>query len=77
LSDLKSELERLFACAIREALPDVSGVVAAFERPRLAAYGDYASNVALSLGKRAGRNPRQLAQALLDALPRSDAIDRV
>jgi len=76
LSDLKSELERLFACAIREVLPDVSGVVAAFERPRLAAYGDYASNVALSLGKRAGRNPRQLAQALLDALPRSDAIDR-
>jgi len=76
LNDLKSELERLFGYAIRAVAPDEHGTVAGFERPKQAAHGDYASNIALVLGKRTGRNPRELAQALLGALPPSDAIER-
>ena len=76
MNDLKSELERLFGYAIRAVAPDEHATVAGFERPKQAAHGDYASNIALVLGKRTGRNPRELAQALLGALPPSDAIER-
>jgi len=76
LNDLKSELGQLFACAIRTVLPHEQDADSVFERPKQAAHGDYASNVALLLGKRAGRHPRELAHALLAALPASGAIER-
>ncbi|MGR4069889.1 arginine--tRNA ligase [Halomonas sp. LR3S48] len=41
------------------------------------AHGDYASNLALMLAKPAGRNPRELAEALIAALPASDAVTKV
>jgi len=31
------------------------------ERPRIPEHGDYASNLALELGKKGGANPRELA----------------
>lgn len=40
-------------------------------------HGDFASNIALMLAKSAGRNPRELAQQLLDALPANSAIEKV
>ncbi len=46
------------------------------ERPKQAAHGDYASNVALALAKAARRNPRELAQAIVAALPASTLIER-
>src|SRR5699024_4489426 len=45
------------------------------ERPRNPEHGDYATNVALQVAKKAGVNPRQLAEWLADALGESDAID--
>ncbi len=41
------------------------------------AHGDYATNLALILAKPAGRKPRELAEALVAALPASDAVSRV
>ncbi|WP_027960302.1 arginine--tRNA ligase [Halomonas halodenitrificans] len=41
------------------------------------AHGDYATNLALMLAKPAGRKPRELADALVDALPASQAVSRV
>ncbi|TDR54258.1 arginyl-tRNA synthetase [Halomonas ventosae] len=41
------------------------------------AHGDYATNLALMLAKPAGRKPRELAEALVAALPASDAVQRV
>lgn len=41
------------------------------------AHGDYASNLALMLAKPAGKQPRELAKLLIDALPRSNAVQRV
>ena len=40
------------------------------------AHGDYATNLALMLAKPAGKNPRELANALVEALPESDAIQK-
>ncbi|AVM00157.1 arginine--tRNA ligase [Gordonia iterans] len=44
------------------------------ERPRNPEHGDYATNIALQLGKRAGVNPRELAGWLVDELRASDGI---
>ena len=40
-------------------------------------HGDFASNIALMLAKPAGKNPRELAQQLVDALPENNAITKV
>ncbi len=44
------------------------------ERPRNPEHGDYATNLALQLGKKVGVNPRELAGWLADALTKSDDI---
>ncbi|EPC01710.1 arginyl-tRNA synthetase [Litchfieldella anticariensis FP35 = DSM 16096] len=40
------------------------------------AHGDYATNLALMLAKPAGKKPRDLAEALVAALPASSAVDK-
>lgn len=45
-------------------------------RTRDASHGDFASNIAMKLAKQAKRNPRELAQALIDALPADPLIER-
>ncbi|MCO6395062.1 arginine--tRNA ligase [Corynebacterium sp. MC-17D] len=51
-------------------VPDVVTV----ERPRNPEHGDYATNIALQVAKKAGTNPRELAQWLADALLENPAI---
>ncbi len=76
MNDVKQELRQLLAAAVARAVPTCGDTPVAVERPKQAAHGDYASNIALALAKRAQRNPRQLAQALIDALPASPLIER-
>ena len=45
------------------------------ERPRNPEHGDYATNVALQVAKKAGTNPRELATWLVDDLSANPAID--
>lgn len=59
------------------ALPDgVPGEVVV-ERPRSKDHGDYATNVALQLAKKAGLPPRQLAGLLAERLTGSDGVASV
>ena len=44
------------------------------ERPRNPEHGDYASNLALQLGKKVGANPGELARWLAEALAQADGI---
>ncbi|AOX05774.1 arginine--tRNA ligase [Corynebacterium sp. NML98-0116] len=44
------------------------------ERPRNPEHGDYATNIALQVAKKAGTNPRELAQWLADVLLETPAI---
>jgi arginyl-tRNA synthetase len=46
------------------------------ERARDAQHGDFASNIALRLAKSARRNPRELAQAIVAALPANPLVAR-
>jgi arginyl-tRNA synthetase len=44
------------------------------ERPRQREHGDWATNVAMQLAKKAGTNPREFAETLVDRLDRIDGI---
>ena len=54
-------------------LPGTMGV----ERPRNPEHGDYASNIAMQIAKRVGRQPRELAAAIADKLRKTDGIREV
>lgn len=45
------------------------------ERPRNPEHGDYATNVALQVAKKVGMNPRELGQAIADALAEETGVD--
>jgi len=49
----------------------------AWEVPRQAEHGDYATNVAMVLAKPARRAPRQIADAIVQHFPRLDEVARV
>ena len=53
--------------AVARILPDAAPNIV-LERPKVAAHGDIATNVAMQLAKPAKRNPRELAQEIVDAL---------
>jgi len=69
----KQIIEAILADAVASllgALPDAPALnpVIALERPKIAAHGDVASNLAMQLAKPLRANPRQLAQQLADAV---------
>lgn len=55
-------------------LPDGVPAEVLVERPKVKEHGDYATNIALQLGKKAGMNPREFAQLLADQLAAADGI---
>ncbi len=75
--NFKSHLAELFAQALREVAPDATQTEILIERPKLAAHGDYACNLAMQLAKPLRKSPRDIAQALIAALPASDAVEKV
>jgi arginyl-tRNA synthetase len=65
--------------ALRDAIEQVSpgaGVAAVFESPKQAAHGDLAVTTAMQLAKPLKKSPREVAQALIEALGRSPAVRR-
>jgi arginyl-tRNA synthetase len=74
MADLKQHLEAWLAAGLAIVAPDAPRSTIALERPRTAAHGDYASNVALQHAKALRRNPREFAQALVQALPPSEWV---
>jgi arginyl-tRNA synthetase len=55
-------------------LPDGVPTSVTVERPRQKGHGDYATNVALQLAKKAGTNPRELATLVQQRLEQVDGI---
>ncbi len=55
-------------------LPDGVPSEVTVERPRQKGHGDYATNVALQLAKKAGQNPRALGELLAARLKEADGI---
>lgn len=79
---MKTLIENLLRQALDALPPDLvdpaaRSVSPEVERTRDAAHGDYASNLAMRLAKAARRSPRELAAALIAALPPHAAIAKV
>jgi arginyl-tRNA synthetase len=77
---VKTELARLLTLALQSLegtlVPSpIDPEWVSLERTRDPAHGDFASNVALRLAKAAKRNPRELAQAIVAALPKNELIE--
>ncbi|QEQ95523.1 arginine--tRNA ligase [Neptunomonas concharum] len=78
---MKQHIADLISAAIK-TLSD-NGTLAADTQPQIMVentrdktHGDFASNIALTLAKAARRNPRELAQLIVDALPESDTLEK-
>jgi arginyl-tRNA synthetase len=79
---LKATIERLVSAALAALPPELLSAEARatppeVERTRDPSHGDYATNVALRHAKAAHRNPRQLAEALIGALPADPSVAKV
>ena len=61
----------------RLTLPEGVPATVVVERPRSKEHGDYATNVALQLGKKAGLSPRDLAGMLAEQLVTAEGISAV
>ncbi|HTM84003.1 MAG TPA: arginine--tRNA ligase, partial [Mycobacterium sp.] len=75
-ADLAELLKTTAAAVLAEHDLDPAALPAAVtvERPRNPEHGDYATNLALQLGKKVGVNPRELAGWLAAALAAADGI---
>jgi arginyl-tRNA synthetase len=75
-ADLAELLKTTAAAVLAERGLDAAALTrtVTVERPRNPEHGDYASNLALQLGKRVGANPRELAGWLAEALAQADGI---
>jgi arginyl-tRNA synthetase len=75
-ADLAELLKSTAAAVLAEHDLDASALPATVtvERPRNPEHGDYATNIALQLGKKVGTNPRELAGWLATALADRDGI---
>lgn len=78
---IREELEQIVKAAIQAAIDD--GALAmeevpdcALERPRDEGHGDWASTVAMRAAKAAGKNPRDIAQIIVDHLPQDSIISQ-
>ena len=74
-SDLRSHLSDLLHAAVQVVAPGAT-VPIVLERPKSSQHGDYASNLAMQLAKPMKRNPRDIAQALVAALPASPILQK-
>ena len=77
---IEDRLVALIAQALEAAAPSL-GLDGELPTPELLApkqreHGDFATNVALGLAKRAGRPPREVAQAIADALPPAPFLEK-
>jgi len=67
----------MFAHALQNVAPEQSKVTILIERPKLNAHGDYSCNLAMQLAKPMRKSPRDLANALIAALPKSNVVEKV
>lgn len=79
---IREQLEQVIDAAIAAACQDGSLAMeeppaAGLERPRDEVNGDWASTVAMRCAKQAKRNPREIAQIIVDHLPENELIQTV
>lgn len=78
-SQLRALVEKAIQSLVEAGTLPADAVIPEFviERPKDRSHGDFSTNAAMVLAKAARGNPRQLASALIEALPAGGLIDRV
>ncbi|MDD4351951.1 MAG: arginine--tRNA ligase [Candidatus Gracilibacteria bacterium] len=74
--NLNENLKELLTKSLSSAYPELSSYELNFEHPADLAHGDFACNVALALSKELKQNPRQIAEKILENLPKSKFISK-
>jgi arginyl-tRNA synthetase len=65
----QAQLTALLRSALEKIAPDAAHAPIALERPKQESHGDYATNIALQLARTLKRKPRDIAEAIVAALP--------
>ena len=73
LSHIRTQITDSFILALKSVAPD-SAATPVLERPKQVAHGDAACNIAMQFAKSLGKNPRELAQNIIDAMPDNPLI---
>ena len=74
--DIKTHLADLMRVALNSVAPDQADTAIVLERPKQAAHGDFACNLAMQLARLMKRNPRDLAKLLLSEIPKSPFVGK-
>lgn len=79
---LKNEIAKLVEQTLNSlselsASSDIVSIRTTVERTRDSRHGDFTTNIAMRLAKAIGKNPREIAQAIVAAMPNSDFVDKV
>lgn len=72
--DVKNQLTTLLQQALASVAPTATSTPIQLERPRDPAHGDFATNLAMLLAKALKKNPREIAQQLVNELPPSALV---
>jgi arginyl-tRNA synthetase len=74
--DVKTQLTKLLQQALDSVAPSATDTPIHLERPRDPTHGDFATNLAMQLAKALKKNPREIAQQLMNELPMSTLVTK-
>jgi arginyl-tRNA synthetase len=74
---VKTELASIISSALDQILDDSSTIDIHIERPKTLEHGDYSTNIALQLTKILKKNPREIAQLIIEKVGLDPSIDRL
>lgn len=74
-AEIKSHLLELLTTALASVVPNEPASLIVLERAKQIQFGDYSCAVAMQLARRVRRNPKELAQELVNALPASEWLE--
>jgi len=77
MSELRHQLKELLREGVAAIAPERAAAEIELDRPKQLEHGDFATNVALQHAKALKKRPRDVAQALLAALPESDLVQKI
>jgi arginyl-tRNA synthetase len=75
-AEIKSHLTELLTRALAKVAPQQPGSLISLERPKQAQHGDFSCPAAMQISRALKRDPREVAQELIAALPASDWLER-
>ena len=74
---MKTQLASIISEALDQILDDSSIIDIHIERPKTLEHGDYSTNIALQLTKILKKNPREIAQLIIEKIGLDPSIDRL